>query len=524
MRECRNKKITFKPYEQEQLMMLDLGSMVPQNHVVRQINSAIDSMDIEYLLIKYMPGGTSTYNPRMMLKVLVFAYTQKIFSSRKIATSLKRDVYFMWLSGMNQPDFRTINAFRSNRMKDIIEKVLAQVVSMLCEQGYINFEDYFVDGTKIEANANKYTFVWKKSVEKYKAALETNVKKLMKEIDDINDSEEIKYNGEDLPENKPVSSEDIQKFSDELNKMLDELPEHKEIKKAKQKVDNDFLPRMKKYEEQLDIIGNDRNSYSKTDTDATFMRMKEDHMKNGQLKPGYNVQIGTQNQFILNAEILQDRNDNAALKPMIDSLNNSTAHIPTNVCADSGYGNEETYEFLENNNINNYVKYTYFHKEQKKQYRENKFLVGNFNYDEDNDEYICPADKRLKFKYNSKRITENNFEQSIVNYECEDCFSCDLKDKCTKSKGNRSITVNKNLNRHKNIARINLTSEKGLNLRSRRPIEVEAAFGNIKWNMGFKRFTLRGLKKVKIEWVLLCIAHNFNKLTNMKNKMDILPI
>lgn len=157
MKKCRNNKITFKPYEQNQIVFLDLNSMVPENHVVRAINDAIDKMNIEILLAKYAPGGTSSYNPRMMLKVIIFAYTQKIFSSRKIATALKRDIYFMWLSGMNTPDFRTINDFRSERMKDVIEKVLGQMTIMLAEQGYINLEDYFVDGTKIEANANKYT-------------------------------------------------------------------------------------------------------------------------------------------------------------------------------------------------------------------------------------------------------------------------------------------------------------------------------------------------------------------------------
>lgn len=518
MKKCRNNKITFKPYEQNQIVFLDLNSMVPENHVVREINDAIDKMNIDILLDKYAPGGTSSYNPRMMLKVIIFAYTQKIYSSRKIATALKRDIYFMWLSGMNTPDFRTINNFRSERMKDVIEKVLAQMTIMLAEQGYINLEDYFVDGTKMEANANKYTFVWRGSVEKYKSSLEKKVKELMKKIDEINKEEDKKYKNEELPENRPVTSEQIKEFSDELNKMLEREPENKEIKKAKKKVDEDYLPRMEKYENQLEIMGENRNSYSKTDTDATFMRMKEDAMKNGQLKPGYNVQIGTQNQFVVNTIILQDRNDNAALIPMLENLKENTGFTPKNVGADSGYGNEETYEYLRNNKIINFVKFTYFHKEQKKKYKNNGYLTENLKYVFLKDEYICPKGRKLKFTHISKRKTKAGYEQTYRNYECESCNKCELKDKCTKAKGNRKIQINMKLNMHKNIVRKNLTSEKGLQMRSDRPIEVEATFGNIKWNMGFKRFLLKGLHKVNIEWSLLCLAHNFNKLINIKKK------
>lgn len=515
---CRNTKITFKPYDQNQIFMIDFDCVIPKNHVVREINTAIDNMNIDMLLEKYLPGGTSSYNPRMMLKILIFAYTQKIYSSRRIATALSRDTYFMWLAGMNTPDFRTINNFRSEKMKNIIEKVLGQMVVMLASQGYVNLDDYFVDGTKIEASANKYSFVWKGSSEKYKQALEKKVNALMHRIDELNKTEDNLYANEDLPENKPISSEDIIKFSEELNRMLDETPDNKEIKNAKKVVEEEYIPKMQKYEKQLEIIGDDRNSYSKTDNDATFMRMKEDYMKNGQLKPGYNVQIGTQNQFVLNSIILQDRNDNSALIPMIENLEKNTGLLPKNCGADSGYGNEQNYEYLKNRKIGNYVKFTYFHKEQKKKYRENKFLVDNLEYDKVNDEYICPAEKRLKYVYTNKRKTQTGYEQTIKNYECEDCSDCLIKDKCTKAKGNRIIGINTKLNFHKNLVRKNLTSKKGLMMRSKRPVEVESVFGQIKWNSGFKRFLLRGIDKVEIEWILLCLANNFKKLTNCKQK------
>jgi transposase len=518
MRKCRNNKVTFKPYEQNQIMFLDLGSMVPENHVVREINTVIEQMDLDELFEKYLPGGTSTYNPRMMLKVLIFAYSQKIFSSRKIADALRRDVYFMWLAGSNKPDFRTVNNFRSGKMKDIIENIMGSMTLLLADQGYINLEDYFLDGTKIEANANKYTFVWKGSTEKYKEAVANKTRELMRKIDELNKEEDKKYGEQDLPENKEITSEQIQKFSEELNKLLEKDNGNKEIKKAKKQIDEDFLPRMKKYEKALQTMGENRNSYSKTDTDATFMRMKEDYMKNGQLKPGYNVQIGTQNQFVVNTLIMQDRNDNGALEPMVEHLNKTTGKNPKNICADSGYGNEETYEYLRKRKIKNYVKFTYFHKEQKKKYKSNEYLVDNLTYDSQKDEYTCPANRKLKFVNESTRTTKTGYEQNYRNYECENCSKCELKENCTKAKGNRTIQINKNLNKHKNIVRANLTSKKGLQMRSARPVEVESVFGNIKWNMGFKRFLLRGIPKVTIEWSLLCLAHNFNKIVNIKKK------
>jgi transposase len=174
-------KVTFKPYTMDQptLMPPSLEELIPADHLVRVVNRVMDELDLEEVLNEYKGGGTSSYHPRMMLKVLVYAYTQKVNSSRQIAKGLRENVNFMWISGGNRPDFRTINRFRSSVMKEGIEVVFGEVLQYLIEGGYVTLENYFLDGTKIEANANKYKWVWAKSTTKYKARLQEKIQELL---------------------------------------------------------------------------------------------------------------------------------------------------------------------------------------------------------------------------------------------------------------------------------------------------------------------------------------------------------
>ena len=217
-----NKKVTFKYYNMDQLKLpMELEVCIPDNHLVKIVNSAIEKMNIDPLIAKYKGGGTSAYHPKMMLKVLVYAYSQRVYSSRKIAKELRENIHFLWISGKSKPDFRTINIFRSSIMKDVVDEVFASVVELLIQEGLVKLENYFLDGTKIEANANKYTFVWKKSTQKFKSKLQDKIKHLISEIDRINEEENKEYGNKDLEElgeNGPVDSNKI----DELVRKLDE--------------------------------------------------------------------------------------------------------------------------------------------------------------------------------------------------------------------------------------------------------------------------------------------------------------
>jgi len=290
-------------------------------------------MNIDKILATYKGGGTSSFHPRMMLKVIVYGYTQKIYTNRRIAKAIREQIPFMWLSGGNRPDFRTIAHFRSSRLKGTIEEVFTSVMKLLLESNLVRLEDYYLDGTKLEANASRYSYVWKKSVNRYEAGLQAKLKVLLKEIDRQNKSEDLEYGDRDLEElgeDSHVSSDQIEKLLTELEEKLSLRPKDKNLKKSVKVLKKDILPRQQKYEKQREILG-DRTSYSKTDPDATFMRMKEDHLKNGQLKPGYNIQIGVTDQFILHYSIHQSAGDASLLKPHIEGLRERYVFLPDRV-------------------------------------------------------------------------------------------------------------------------------------------------------------------------------------------------
>lgn len=509
-------KVTFKTYTMEQPMLLppSLEELIPEGHLVRVVNEAIERIDLEPLMRKYKGGGTSSYHPRMMLKVLIYGYTQKIFSSRKIAKALRENVNFMWISGGNKPDFRTINEFRGKVMKEVIEEVFGKVVEYLVEEGYVKLENYFIDGTKVEANARKYSYVWAKNTKRYKKQLQEKIRALLDEIDEVNEAENDEYGDKDLEElgdGGEIDSEKLKKKIDELNKRLSEKPEDKKLAKAVRTLERDYLPREEKYEEQEKIL-NGRNSYSKTDTDATFMRMKGEPFDRSQPKAAYNVQNGTEDQFVVGFSIHQNPGDSRCFIPHMSGLKATLGRLPKAVTADGAYGNEENYTYLEEEGLENYVKYNWFYKEQKAGFKKKIYRVENMEYDEEKDEFTCPHQQKITFKRTYQQRADSGYLITKHVYECKACSECPVKSECTKMKGNRRITISHKLRRYKEEASTNLLSERGKELRSQRPVDVETVFGNIKQNMGFRRFMLRGIEKVKTEWGLVCIAHNMKKL------------
>jgi len=510
MKKRSHNRVVFKPYLQGQLQMpTDLDELVPAGHLVRVVSGAIERMDLKPLLRPYAGGGTSSYHPKMMLKVLVYAYTQQIYTSRRIAKALRENVHFMWLSGNSHPDFRTINRFRGEVMRGIIQEVFGAVLELLLEAGYVKLEHYFLDGTKIEANANRYQWVWAKSTRKHREKLQEKVKGLLDEIERENDAENEAYGDEDLEEmggSGPIDAEKLEKKIQELNERLSGGTGKGKLARAVRKLERDYLPRQRKYEEQEKKLAG-RNSYAKTDEGATFMRMKEDHLKNGQLKPGYNVQLGTENRFVVGFSVHQRPGDTGCLIPHLEQFQHQVGRLPRNVIADAGYGSEENYAYLEGNGVGNYVKYSSFDRERKK-CRADRFLASAFTYDPERDEFHCPAGQRLVYRHTSVRTTEAGYRRQLRNYEATGCEGCRWRSECTRASIHRWLQVSLSLEEMKSRARENLCSERGQQLRSRRLTEVESVFGRLKHNWGFRRFKLRGVDKVKVEWGLLCMAHN----------------
>ena len=501
-------KIAIKEYVQGQTTLFpqSLDERIAGDAPVRVVNYVVDRLDLTEVMSTYKGGGCSCYSPRMLLKVLFFAYMNNVYSCRRIERLMDENIQYMWLSGDQHPDFHTINTFRSKHLKNTIGNLFSQVVMLLVEEGYISLREQYVDGTKIESKSNKYRFVWRGTVEKNKAKLENKIKAVLAEIENgIADDETAEDSA-----SAPMDSKRLKERIDELNKAKREGRDKEELKKLKE-LEEKMLPKMREYEESLAIMG-ERNSYSKTDRDATFMRMKEDAMGNGQLKPGYNLQIGTENQFVTNYALYHNHTDTLTLPSFLDHGKELTGTYPESCTADSGYGSEANYDHLEANGILPYVKYNYFHKEQKRAFRNDPYRQENLYYNEGEDYLVCPVGQHMH-RVGEHLVTDHSGNRhTIATYRASHCDTCPLHPRCFKGKGDREVEINHNLRRHKAYVRELLTSEEGLIRRSRRPIEPEAVFGQMKYNKQYKRFRHFGKAKVYMDLGLFFIAFNLQKM------------
>jgi hypothetical protein len=363
----------------------------------------------------------------------------------------------------------------------------------------------------MEANANKYSFVWGNSIKYNKERITEQLKELWLYTQQVNKAEEK----ENMPQEfGQIDPDSIKEAIENIDKRIANVEAvDKKIKQKLTYAKKNWPKNLQRYSEQEEIL-KDRNSFSKTDTDATFMRMKEDHMLNGQLKAGYNVQIATNNQVILSYGIYQKSTDTTLLASVMDNFEKQYEELPEYLVADAGYGSEENYEYMQDKKINGVVKYNTYDKEMGGQ-KKNILSTEKLHYNKQEDYYVCPMGQHMQYIGQRLRKTATGFEQNISRYRAENCEGCPLRGACHKSKGNRVLEVNHKLNDLKALARENLNSEYGDKLRRKRKTDVEPVFGNIKQNMQFRRFMLRGIKKVAIEMGLLSLAHNFKKISTM---------
>lgn len=356
-------KVVFKDYKPKENLLFppNLSELIDEKHPVRIVSSIIDGLDIKTLIKSYKPGGTSCYHPKMLLKVLIYGYLSNIYSSRKMEQALKENIHFMWLSAMSRPDHNTLNRFRSERLKTEIKAIFTQIVLLLEKQGLVSLETTFVDGTKIEANANRYTFVWGRAIKKHKARIAEQLEELWNYAQEV--AKDELQNQDDI-DFKEVDSEKVTQTIEKINEVLNDKKVPSKVRQKLNYAKKNWANNLEKYKKQQEILEG-RNSFSKTDTEATFMRMKEDHMRNGQLKPAYNLQISTNKQFILHYSIHTNPTDTKTLKSHLQGFEESYQKAPKELIADAGYGSEENYNLLKSKKIKAYVKYNYFRKDQK---------------------------------------------------------------------------------------------------------------------------------------------------------------
>ena len=504
-------KPLFKAYAQNQAFLFppSFDSMIAANHPVRVVSEVIDKLDIDIIVKKYKGGGTTSYHPRMLLKVLVYGYLNNVYSSRKIAAGVKENIYFMWLAGLQQPDHRTINLFRSERLRNILKEVFAQIVLLLVDSGHVSLKEIYTDGSKIESVANRYSFVWGKAIGNNRERIKQQLKELWSYTQRVAAAE--KGNDEPPPDFDKIDSKEVKRTIEQINTTLKDIENvDSRVKQKLAYAKKQWPAKLKQYKKQEKILAG-RNSYSKTDTGATFMRMKEDHMKNGQLKPGYNAQISTNNQFVVNYSLHPNPADTKTLISHLEQHKKLYNVLPDVQVADAGYGSEENYQYLDKQGIQAYVKPTDFDRKQRRNYQPNPFATDQLEYNAAKNQYSCPAGNPMK--YVGQQIRKRNGVQKMYSlYKASGCRNCPLREACHGQKGNRLISVNHTGNLLKQQATERLKTEKGIYYRKKRPADVEPVFGNIKHNKNFKRFLLKGIDKTEIEWGLLCIAHNLKKI------------
>lgn len=495
---------------------MDVGLLIPEDDSVRLLSTVLERMDYTKLHAMYSRMGRMESSPESLFKIMVYGYMNGIYSSRKLEQACKRDINFMYLLKRGSvPDHTTIARFRSDRLSYVVDDLLTQLVHQLGEMGELSLSSVFIDGTKLEANANRYSFVWKKSTQKNEAKMQ---EKMKVELPKIADEFDIRFHvGE------KIQVKDLKKLRKRLYRLKGDLEfvqgkgrRKSPLQKAIEAVDN-YLARQKKYDDHNKSFG-DRNSFSRIDRDATFMRMKDDHMRNGQLKPAYNATLAVDAEYIVGAMISQERSDTSTFIPMMEKL---TPLGYTKPVADAGYESEENYTWCENNGQMAFIKPANHNQAKTKKYKSDIGKRENMPYDAQSDAYICHAGHEIKVAHEKRSKTKSGYVTVTTVYSCSDCDGCEHKAICIKGRSktpleerSKNLYVSKTFQKQRKEMQDRINTDEGIMLRINRSIQVEGAFGVLKQDMGFRRFLLRGQVKVQTEFSLLAIAFNINKLHN----------
>lgn len=524
----------FKEYDRDQATFLPpcLDELIESTHMVRFVDHVIDQMDLDPILSTYKGGGTSSYHPRMMLKVVVYGYVERTCSCRAIAKAVAERIPFMWLAAGQRPDFRTINNFRKQRLPEGgIKAIFTQVAEILVELGLVDLADYTVDGTTLEADARRHSAVWRKNSVRYRASAIERIEAYFDQIQALADLEEAEWDGRQAPEEADEAVWSVEQIAETAQQIEQALagreeqiahrgsdpdqdsssedpsaPTKKDLKMARTRlrwITETEIGKVTKYEAQLHALG-ERNSYSSTDPDATFMRMKDQSPFDKLLAAGYNLQMGAQNQYVLGYSIHANAADKVNLEAHLESL----WFTPQWVCADAGYGSLYNYELLAEAGITGVIKHpdSYRSPPPYSRYR--------MDYEPEADQYRCPQDRAMPLKETKDYCYGPGGERTaqVQVYECTDCSGCPVRSECTRGDGNRSIQFIGALEGWKQTMGERMSRGKGQTLSRNRGMAIESVFGLLKHNDGMRRLVMRGKKMVNVEVGLKSLAHNLRKM------------
>ena len=494
---------------------LDYIKIIPEDDEVHTFLRVMGRINTEKYLPKHNGRGRNGYNPKKMLNTVLFAYMNQIYSLRNIEKAIKTDIRFMYLMEDEKPSFKTIGEFISS-LEGTIHELFVEINKTILglDNSIKDKRTLYIDGTAYEANARKTSFVWKKT------ALNTQKNKIRRAQELISELSCI------LPCKTVNTSEDIEKYIRQLTALRKEeisaFVYGKGTRKTAFQRNYDELTKvneaLRDAEMRISICGEQRNSYSKTDRDATMMHMKYDYYNNtGVFKPGYNLQAAVTDEYVTEILVSNARADSMTMPATIERYKEDYGTYPLKAVADAGYGSYKNYMYLLSHGIASYVKYNTYRQEKQKGI--SRFHSRNFQFD--GEKYICPEGKKLMFKKEGYTY-EDGYLKITNHYHCEECEGCPFKKECTKSEYGRVIQKNFILDELKDNARKLLDSEEGILHRQKRSIYTEGVFGVIKHDYGYIRLHRRGIEKTELELTLVIIGFNLNKYHNKDNRPVIM--
>ena len=501
---------------------LDIEKNIPSDDPVRLLSAFVEGMELLDLYNTYGKIKKDQVSPRQLLKIVIYAGMNRIYSSRDIEKSCRRDINFMYLlEGKPSPDHATIARFISLHLSQCSSNILAEVSNILYELGEISGRHIFIDGTKIESAANRYTFVWKKAVTKNQTKLFAKITELIAECEEMYGLKLVYQDSISLHSLKRIRKKLYAIKESEGITFVHGIGRRKSaIQKSIESLEM-YIGKLKEYIHKLYACG-ERNSYSKTDPDATFMRMKEDHMLNGQLKPAYNLQHGVDSEYITWLTINPNPTDTKTLIPFLKDMEQNLGFKYTEIVADAGYESEENYLFIEANGQTAFIKPNNYEISKKRRFKTDIGKMENMDYDKENDFYICKNDRKLTAQYEKNGKTATGYRRTTTVYKCSDCSGCPYKTDCIKGNNcktsmeqrNKTLYVSKTMKQKRAEDLERITSPYGIQLRVNRSIQAEGSFASVKEDMEFRRYMYRGKENVTAQSVILAIAHNINKLHN----------
>ena len=488
---------TVKERHGQLVFAINSEILLPENAPVRLTSAQLEELDYTKLYRAYSAKGRkSKVDPRVLFKVMVYGYQCGIYSSRKLEEACRYRVDFMWLlEEYPAPDHTTLARFRTGRCAEAVEDLFYQYVNLLEKQGETDHQTVFVDGTKLESSAGRYTFCWRGSVEKHLA-------KVREKVQETTGLKNLKALQEYLVQTREGLS-----FACGKGSRKNEEQRHWEAL-------DELRQRWEGYEKSLEIMGEARNSYSKTDPDATFMRMKDDHMRNGQLKPAYNVQIAVNSEYITGVDVFSNRTDFGTLVPFLKQLKRQHKREYAEVTADAGYESLENYLYLEENEQLSFIKPSNYEAKKTKRFKEQIGRIENMVYDETEDCFICAQGRKLPLRRECTELEHGQFVTTAW-YRCEGCSHCPQRSACCQARDTekpKEVMLRKTFWELRARSQENITTERGVYLRMCRSIQVEGAFALLKTDFGFRRFLTRGKANVRTELFFLAMAFNLKKL------------